>query len=230
MERSFGELVRSKRELLGLSMRELARRTSVDVAYISKVEKGQATMPSFSVVMRLAKELNFNMQTLQRIFNLDEDIESVIASSVKNQVQQTEREAIQGILEDIVGITNNPDFDIVGAGELLQKVYAFQQQKHNRKDVYYLITIEEKEWIHVLQTPVVDSQLLTLYHQAMELKEDSTFIIKGTILSFPDYFNESQVIDLQGLLDKCNKIVEEDDMYIEFTELRKYLEELLNKL
>ncbi|WP_027415044.1 helix-turn-helix domain-containing protein [Aneurinibacillus terranovensis] len=230
MEETFAQLVQTKRNLLGMSMRELARRTSVDVAYISKIEKGQALNPNFSVVIRIAKELGINMDTLQKVFQLDEDINSIIHTSIQKSVPEVEKEAIQGIVEGLVQVTDNPKFDIEGVGALLQKVYSLHQQKYKIDDTYYVITLEDKDWVHVLETPVVDSQLLSLYHQAMETSEENSFVIKGEILQYPDYFNESRVITLHGLLDKCNSIEEDDDMYIYFSNLKDYSERLLNKI
>lgn len=230
MDITFGELVHTKRELNGLSMRELARRASVDVAYISKIEKGQALNPNFSVVMRIAKELSITMDTLQRVFQLDMDIEDVIKGEIHESVPKVEIKAVQGIVEGIVEVTDKPEFDMAGIGELLQKVYTLHQNKHKKQDTYYVITVEDKEWVHVLQTPVVDSHLLTLYHQAMETNENNAFIIKGEVIGFPDYFSEHQVITLKDLLDKCDAISDNDDLYISFSELKEYIEQLLNKL
>ncbi|RYI28279.1 XRE family transcriptional regulator [Bacillus infantis] len=229
MDITFGELVHTKRELVGLSMRELARRTSVDVAYISKIEKGQASNPNFSVVMRIAKELGINMETLQEVFQLKVDIGEVIKGEIHKSVSGADKEAIQGIVEGIVGVTDASEFDIEGIGTLLQKVYTLHQNKHKQQETYYVITVEEKEWVHVLQTPVVDSQLLTLYHQAMETNENNAFIIKGEIIAFPDYFSEHQVITLKDLLNKCDAISDNDDLYIPYSELKEYIEQLLHK-
>ena len=227
MDITFGELVHTKRELLGLSMRELARRTSVDVAYISKIEKGQALNPNFSVVMRIAKALSINMETLQRVFQLDVDMENVIKGEIHKNVSGAEIEAIQGIVEGIVKLTDEPKFDIEGIGALLQKIYSLHQQKHKQEDMYYVISIEDKKWLYVLETPVVDSQLLSLYHRAMETSEENSFIIKGEILTYPDYFNENQIVTLQGLLDKCNSEDEDDERYIYFSELKEHLEQVI---
>jgi transcriptional regulator with XRE-family HTH domain len=208
---------------MGLSMRELARRTSVDVAYISKIEKGQALNPNFSLVMRIAKELSINMEMLQKVFQLDVDMEDIIHKSVQGE----EIKAIQGIVEGIVKLTDQPKFDIEGIGALLQKVYSLHQQKHMQEDMYYVISIEDKKWLYVLETPIVDRKLLSLYYQAMETSEENSFIIKGEILIYPDYFNENQIITLQGLLDKCNSVGEDDEWFIYFSELKEHLEQVL---
>lgn len=205
-------------------MRELARRTSVDVAYVSKIEKGQALNPNFSVVMRIARELSINIDMLQKLFDLNEDMDMVISGQIHKSVPEEEKEVVQGIVEGIVKITDNPDFDIEGIGALLQKAYNLHQQKQKVDNMYYIINIVEKEWLYVLETPVVDSQLLSLYCQAYELNEENSFIVQGEILHYPDYFNENQILTLQELLDKCNSVHEDDEMYIPFVELKEYLE------
>lgn len=227
---TFGELVHTKRELVGISMRELARRTSVDVAYISKIEKGQTLNPNFSVVMRIAKELSINIKTLQEVFQLDLDMGEVIEGEIHKSVSGAEKEAIQVIVEGIVKVTDNPELDIEGIGALLQKVYSLHQQKHNNNTGYYVISVEDKKWINVLETPVVDNQLLSLYHQVMETSEENSFIIKGEIIYYPEYFNENQILTLQGLLEKCSSVSEDDEVYISSSELKEYLEQVLGNL
>ncbi|MFC7370762.1 helix-turn-helix domain-containing protein [Fictibacillus iocasae] len=226
MNNTFGDLVHTKRNQLGYSMRELARRTNVDVAYISKIEKGQALNPNFSVVMRISKELSINIETLQRVFELNEDITTVINGAIQKRVPEEEKETVQGIVGELVQITDNQEFDIKRLGEVLQKIYSLHKMKNTAKEMFYVITVEDKEWIHVLETPVVDSQLIDLYYQAFELSESHSMIVKGEIVTFPDYFNESQLRTIQSLKDMCTGIKEEDERYLTFIELKEYLEKM----
>lgn len=53
----FAQELRSFRKASGLSMREVARRSGVSAAYISKIEQGQAN-PTVGVVERIEKVLN----------------------------------------------------------------------------------------------------------------------------------------------------------------------------
>lgn len=227
MNITFGELVQAKRNQMGLSMRELAKRTLVDVSYISKLESGKLLMPSFVTTLRLAKELSINIQTLHSVFELDEDMEDIIQGEVQRSVSGAEKEAVQGIIEGIVQLIDNPTFNVDGMGALLQKAYTLHQQKHMQDDRFYIISIEDKRWVKVLETPVVNNQLITLYHQAMGTSEDKTVIVKGEIVDYPSYFSESQVLTLQGLLNECNLVDEDDDMYLPFSELKEHLEQVL---
>jgi transcriptional regulator with XRE-family HTH domain len=46
MENQFGDALREKRRVAGVSQRELADRVNVDFSYISKVETGRLPPPS----------------------------------------------------------------------------------------------------------------------------------------------------------------------------------------
>ncbi len=52
-----GELIKRERERLGWSKRELARRTGLDVSYITRVESGQVRSPGADQVRRFADAL-----------------------------------------------------------------------------------------------------------------------------------------------------------------------------
>ena len=85
---SFGWLVHTKRNLMQMSVRELAKRVGVDAGYVSKIEKGQTTNPSFPVVMKFAKELHLEMQSVIEVFNLDESMEEIIEDSFDKSVPE----------------------------------------------------------------------------------------------------------------------------------------------
>jgi transcriptional regulator with XRE-family HTH domain len=221
MDNTFGELVHTKRNLFGYSMRELARKSNVDVAYISKIEKGQALNPNFSVVMRISKELGIDLEALQRVFELDEDLSSVISGSIRNSISGVEKEAVQGIVGEVVQITNSQEFDIERMGALLQKVYNLHQQKN--KDLYYYVSVENNKWMNVLETNTDDRKLLGLYCSALEIDESDVIVMKGEIVQYPEYFNESSVLTIEKLFQQCESILSNDDLFEEYQELKDYL-------
>ncbi len=53
----FGERLRQLREARGLSMRQLAERSGVDVGVISRVERGQYKPPKIGTIEKLARAL-----------------------------------------------------------------------------------------------------------------------------------------------------------------------------
>jgi transcriptional regulator with XRE-family HTH domain len=54
---TFGDILREKRRLAGLSQRLLAERAALDFSYISKLENGRLPPPSAETVVRLANLL-----------------------------------------------------------------------------------------------------------------------------------------------------------------------------
>lgn len=221
MDNTFGELVHTKRNIVGYSMRELARKSNVDVAYISKIEKGQALNPNFSVVMRISKELGIDLETLQRVFELDEDMSSVISGSIRNSVSGVEKEAVQGIVGEILQITDSKEFDIERMGALLQKVFELHKQKN--RELYYYVSLESNKWMNVLEVNTDDRQLLGLYCSALEINESDVFVMKGEIVQYPEYFNESSVLTIEELYQRCETILPNDDLFEEYQELKDYL-------
>jgi predicted transcriptional regulator len=60
----FGQRLRERREAEGISLSEVARRAQVSKAYVSQLERGGSTEPSYSVVARLATALGTTMEDL----------------------------------------------------------------------------------------------------------------------------------------------------------------------
>ncbi len=58
MSKTFGEILREKRQTAGLSQRQLADRAGVDFSYISKIENGRLPAPADDTVTRLAEILH----------------------------------------------------------------------------------------------------------------------------------------------------------------------------
>ena len=57
MKRAFGNTIRSRRQALGYSQRELAKRVGVKASHIAYLENGYRR-PSLDLWLRLANELN----------------------------------------------------------------------------------------------------------------------------------------------------------------------------
>lgn len=74
---SLGARVRSLREAMGLSLRELAKRTGVSAPMLSQVERGE-TSPTLSVASKIAAGVEL---TLSQLLRLDEGRHLVITRS-----------------------------------------------------------------------------------------------------------------------------------------------------
>lgn len=228
LENSFGWLVHTKRNVMQLSVRELAKRVGVDAGYISKIEKGQTANPSFSTVMKLSKELHLEMQSLIEVFSLDEDIDEIIEDSFDSGVPREEKELIQDIVGNIVNFSSNKVLDGYLLSEIFTKIFSLQKQKNHNKEMYFVITILGKQWVNILQTSILDETFLNLYHQTNEIGVGvMNFIVKGDLLSFPDFVSESQILTLEDVLNKCYEIEEDDDLFDIYMDMKVYLEKVL---
>lgn len=56
----FGSIIRIRRKLSGLSLRELARKVEISPTYLSKVERGDFDPPSSKVIVRLCLLLDID--------------------------------------------------------------------------------------------------------------------------------------------------------------------------
>lgn len=75
--KSFGPVVRRKREEMGISLREMAKRIKVTPTYLSKVEREEISPPAEDRIKALARELG-----------LQEDKLLAIASKVSTDLQE----------------------------------------------------------------------------------------------------------------------------------------------
>src|SRR5919198_5673929 len=74
MATEVGERVRTLREAMGLSLRELARASGVSAPTVSQVERGE-TSPTLTVAHKIASGLNL---TLSQLLRLDEEPHVVV--------------------------------------------------------------------------------------------------------------------------------------------------------
>lgn len=223
MPESLGRLVELRRNVLELSMRELARRVGVDVGYISRIEKGHVTNPSFSVTMRLAKELGIKVESLIEVFGLDEDLNTIIDASMDNSIHGRERDMISGIVSDIVELSDSPDIQASRFGVLFEKIFNLRSMRH--KENYYVVTIVDKDWLRVLKTPVVDETFLSLYHQIYDSQHNDSFLVKGE-LELMVSFARTEMVTLRDVWDKCNGVSEEEDEFDVHRHLKEHLKRI----
>lgn len=64
MASTFGQLLREKRRLAGLSQRRLAEVVGVDFSYVSKLENDRLPAPAAGTVVRLAEAVNIPVEDL----------------------------------------------------------------------------------------------------------------------------------------------------------------------
>src|ERR1035441_3799238 len=116
--KSVGDFIRTQRELMSLSMRQLAGLAKVSNPYLSQIERGVYT-PSAQVVKGIADALDMSAETLYREAGLlDDSVERPILSvedaiRVDGRLTQEAKQALIQVYRGLVA-TNQPSSDRPG--------------------------------------------------------------------------------------------------------------------
>jgi transcriptional regulator with XRE-family HTH domain len=108
---AFGEYVRAQRQLARLTLRELAKLTSVSNPYLSQIERGMH-QPSIIVVKALAEALNLSAETLlSQAAGLTDssrssrDVETEVAIRADPRLAPAQKAALLAVYDSMVGGT-----------------------------------------------------------------------------------------------------------------------------
>lgn len=105
--RSVGDFIRSQRELMSLSMRQLAEMAQVSNPYLSQIERG-VYKPSAQVLKGIADALDMSAETLYREAGLLDDSVERPAVSVEDAIRVDPRltqEGKQALIQVYQGLT-----------------------------------------------------------------------------------------------------------------------------
>ena len=105
--RSVGDFIRSQRELMSLSMRQLAEMAQVSNPYLSQIERG-VYKPSAQVLKGIADALDMSAETLYREAGLLDDSLERPAVSVEDAIRVDPRltqEGKQALIQVYQGLT-----------------------------------------------------------------------------------------------------------------------------
>ena len=73
MQIKVGELIRAKREEYNISLVDFARQVHISPGYLSQLENGKKTNPSLEVMLKIAQELDLDIDSL---LGLDQESET----------------------------------------------------------------------------------------------------------------------------------------------------------
>ncbi len=128
-----GELIKGKREKLGISQRELARQVNMDCAEVSRIEAGKRQKPNILYLKGISELLNISLVELMKLacysdheINWGNDLDEKRSSTdYKNQIDSYEKfyfdvledisnrrksaRECKGIFADIIDRIDNPD-------------------------------------------------------------------------------------------------------------------------
>lgn len=97
-----GDMIRSYREKLGLTQEEMAERLQVNLTHYGNIERA-ACNPSFSLFLRIAKELNLSVDAY--LYSTRDDA----AAEITRLLSKCSKRECQIILENILTLLKNRD-------------------------------------------------------------------------------------------------------------------------
>jgi transcriptional regulator with XRE-family HTH domain len=97
----FGERLRQLREEKGLSMRQLAERSGVDVGVVSRVERGQYKPPKIGTIEKLARALDLSEAEKEELLRLSGRLEP---ESTGTELSVARVEADQEVRERLAAV------------------------------------------------------------------------------------------------------------------------------
>jgi len=83
--KTLASLVKDAREKLGISQRELSRRTGIDNNTLAKIEKGERKKPNVLSLRKLALILDLSLDELMKLANYDESEFNIISNKIINK-------------------------------------------------------------------------------------------------------------------------------------------------
>lgn len=84
-DKTLASLVKEAREKLGISQRELSRRTGIDNNTLAKIEKGERKKPNVLSLRKLSLVLDLSLDELMKLANYDEGEFNIISNRVINK-------------------------------------------------------------------------------------------------------------------------------------------------
>jgi transcriptional regulator with XRE-family HTH domain len=108
---AFGKYLRSQRQLLGMTLRELSEITKISNPYLSQIERG-LHQPSIKVIKSLADALNLSAETmLAQAAGLDDethasDTEAAIRADVR--LSESQKQALLSVYRSFLSSAGAP--------------------------------------------------------------------------------------------------------------------------
>jgi transcriptional regulator with XRE-family HTH domain len=109
-----GEFIRSQREFMSLSMRQLAETANVSNPYLSQIERG-LYKPSAQVLKGIADALDISVETLFQRAGLLDDADDRAANGVEHAIRMDRRltkEGKQALIQAYRGLVGTPEADV----------------------------------------------------------------------------------------------------------------------
>lgn len=135
-DKTLASVVKSAREKVGISQRELSRRTGIDNNTLAKIEKGERKKPNVLSLRKISYILNIKLEELLKLSGYNEqDIEVALNQNHNNiTILNTNSNII--MLEDIINDSKN---ELI-AKEILKEIMS----KIDYENIDYLKNLSSK--------------------------------------------------------------------------------------
>ena len=64
---------------------------------------------------------------------------------------------------------------------------------------YYHVAIEKDNYVDVLESPTKDEKIIELYYNLIGIERYKYFVVKGSMVRTPEFFNDLTVIELKNV-------------------------------
>ena len=111
--KSLASVISSAREKIGISQRELSRRTGIDNNTVAKIEKGERKKPNTLSLIKLSKELNIDLKLLLELSGYRKEdaimFENLIKDNPNNiiSINKTTEKEVEELNEQIKKVEEN---------------------------------------------------------------------------------------------------------------------------
>ena len=111
--KSLASVISSAREKIGISQRELSRRTGIDNNTVAKIEKGERKKPNTLSLIKLSKELDIDLKLLLELSGYTKEdaimFENLIKDNPNNiiSINKTTEKEVEELNEQIKKVEDN---------------------------------------------------------------------------------------------------------------------------
>lgn len=165
-ENKLAELVKTSREKLGISQRELSRRTGIDNNSISQIEKGERRKPNSLSLVKLSKVLNIDLDELMNASGYtEEDI-----NFTRNLNDEDNKHVIKYVptIDDLIADTEN------NIKEVKDLIHSIENSMKNHNDEAYKNMSSED----IVNADKISQSMIDMNKEILHIYEDKLKSLK----------------------------------------------------
>ena len=119
-DKTLASVVKEAREKLGISQRELSRRTGIDNNTVAKIEKGERKKPNILSLRKLSVVLNLDYRNLMELCDYSKEEIKAIADNNYYSLAIRNKDASILMMEDLINLVKEQKYIKLVLKELLE--------------------------------------------------------------------------------------------------------------